>query len=255
MIIMKEYYERIFDLTFETVRKLAKTNPDINNVLKGFSEDCFVLMADFKVSKEIIFAYIKDSHESPGVVLKLQFKEKHFYDYLLIFSTEICKENKKREIVGVYNIFINFLRTFLGTYDIEPIFSDEFKDLPKGGSLFIAGQFEIIKSVDRTSFYRRALGKENYIDLKENTEYVYIMLNKDDTTFKIGQSKKPRYREATLQSKEPQIVLLKVWECDKRIEKQLHKIYSHKRHRGEWFKLDFGDLCEFDEMVNNLKGV
>ncbi|WP_396185667.1 GIY-YIG nuclease family protein [Flavobacterium sp.] len=80
------------------------------------------------------------------------------------------------------------------------------------------------------------------------------MINQDDFTFKIGQSKMPIYRERTLQSKQPQVALLKVWQCDKKIEKELHRMYQENRVRGEWFKFDFGELCQIDNIIKQLIG-
>ena len=70
---------------------------------------------------------------------------------------------------------------------------------------------------------------------KQENIKTYLMKNNHTKLYKIGRSINPRYREKTLQSQEPNIKMVKVW--DKNIEKILHKLYSEYRVRGEWFNL------------------
>ena len=65
--------------------------------------------------------------------------------------------------------------------------------------------------------------------------------------YKIGISNHPKYREHTLQSEKPTIVLLKAKQFPIRsiaeaYEAALHKTYANKRLRGEWFNLDEQDV-------------
>lgn len=81
----------------------------------------------------------------------------------------------------------------------------------------------------------------------QNTCYVYLMIDTTNNFHKIGISNNPQYREHTLQSDKPTIELLCAKEFPTRaiaeaIEESLHKVYAHKRIRGEWFKLDDTDL-------------
>ncbi len=246
---VNHFDQKLFAINFETVREWAHSVGDINNVLRGYTNECFVVIADFDKSPEIDFIYIEYSTDDPGFGIRLSYREKHFYDYLLMFAVDICKRNRKLEIISVYNTFTHSYRTFLGRNDIEVFFSTELNALPHGGELIIAGDYEIIKSIDRVKFYRKCLGEENFIGLKDDTNYVYLMINIEDSSFKIGQSKQPRYREGTLQSKQPGVNLLKAWECNKQIEKVLHHHFREKRLRGEWFKLDFGDLLNFESTL------
>ena len=68
----------------------------------------------------------------------------------------------------------------------------------------------------------------------------YIMIDHNTGYYKIGKSKKPRFREKTLQSEKPTIEMLFV--INKNIEKELHRRYSDKRVRGEWFRLEYKDV-------------
>lgn len=89
---------------------------------------------------------------------------------------------------------------------------------------------------------------------KDSTCFVYLMKDESNGFYKIGISNKPEYRERTLQSEKPTIVLLKAKEFPTRtiaesIESALHKAYSEKRLRGEWFELDNKDV---DDVILTL---
>jgi len=63
----------------------------------------------------------------------------------------------------------------------------------------------------------------------------YLIKNRRNGFYKIGRSKDPLKREQTLQSEEPDIVMVKTWDED--IERKLHIEYKDYRVRGEWFEL------------------
>ncbi len=64
----------------------------------------------------------------------------------------------------------------------------------------------------------------------------YLIKNNRNGLYKIGKSYDPKYRERTLQSEEPDISMVKMWDYD--IEEFLHRKYDECRVRGEWFKLN-----------------
>ena len=82
--------------------------------------------------------------------------------------------------------------------------------------------------------------------------YVYLMVDTTNNFYKIGISNDPKYREHTLQSDKPTIELICAKAFPSRviaeaIESALHKAFSKKRIRGEWFNLTDEDvryLCE-----------
>jgi Meiotically up-regulated gene 113 len=93
-----------------------------------------------------------------------------------------------------------------------------------------------------------------------NATFVYLMLNLRNGFVKIGKSKKPKHREKTLQSEEPEIVLLCAYWTDPDMEQELHSYFSDKRVRGEWFHLSPEEIevarralrdiaCELDERL------
>jgi hypothetical protein len=71
----------------------------------------------------------------------------------------------------------------------------------------------------------------------------YLMLNNRNGYVKIGVSNNARYREKTLQSEEPEVVLFAVLERGApRMERSLHREYANSRLRGEWFALGPKDV-------------
>ena len=96
--------------------------------------------------------------------------------------------------------------------------------------------------------------KKEETSWKDSSCFVYLMKDESNGFYKIGISNKPEYRERTLQSEKPTIVLLKAKEFPTRaiaeaIESALHKAYGDKRLRGEWFELDNKDV---DDVVLTL---
>ena len=74
------------------------------------------------------------------------------------------------------------------------------------------------------------------LDFECSVTKTYLIKNKRNGFYKIGRSNNPKRREKTLQSEEPDIVMVKVW--DENIESKLHKKYNKQRLRGEWFDLN-----------------
>lgn len=77
--------------------------------------------------------------------------------------------------------------------------------------------------------------------------FVYLMHDEANGFYKIGISNNPEYREHTLQSEKPTIVLVTAKEFPIRpiaeaFEAALHKTYETKRLRGEWFNLTVDDI-------------
>ena len=72
--------------------------------------------------------------------------------------------------------------------------------------------------------------------------FVYVMQNRRNGFFKIGFSKKPSFREKTLQSEEPEVEMIFAYKGTIELEKKIHDKYSRKRIRGEWFSLNEEDL-------------
>lgn len=90
----------------------------------------------------------------------------------------------------------------------------------------------------------------NYKDFEIENGYIYVI--KVLGYYKIGKTKNPekRFGEYTMLMEEPQVVLLDYVSDYHRLELDLHKIYEHKRTRGEWFKLSEKDIKNIRFMLS-----
>lgn len=95
---------------------------------------------------------------------------------------------------------------------------------------------EVIKTeyVERSSVYSRKNKKQ---------KRCYLMIDSTTGYVKIGKSIDPEKREKTLQCEKPTIKLLHYFEGDH--ESELHRKYSKKRIRGEWFNIN-------NTIINNI---
>ena len=92
-------------------------------------------------------------------------------------------------------------------------------------------------------------------DNRDDSCYVYLMVDTSNGYHKIGISNHPEYRERTLQSEKPTIEKL----CAKRfptrqiataIESALHASFATKRIRGEWFDLSEDEVAQIIETLS-----
>lgn len=83
---------------------------------------------------------------------------------------------------------------------------------------------------------------------------LYLMKNNRDGRYKIGISKDPKHRESTLQSQEPDVVLVGSWDQLAKHEKSWHDYFSEWRQRGEWFDLEAAQVRFMVDKCLNKKG-
>ena len=65
----------------------------------------------------------------------------------------------------------------------------------------------------------------------------YLMLNERNGMTKIGYSKDPKFREATLQSQEPEVKMIFKYKGTRATERAVQNEFATSRVRGEWFNL------------------
>lgn len=82
---------------------------------------------------------------------------------------------------------------------------------------------------------------------KTGPGFLYVMKNMRSNYVKIGWSTKPEFRETTLQSQEPEIELMGMWEAPRSIEKVLHARFQRHHMRGEWFDISPDDVRQIFE--------
>ena len=79
--------------------------------------------------------------------------------------------------------------------------------------------------------------------------WIYLMKCNRTGRTKIGRSLNPAYRERTLQSENPDVLLTHKWESHIDKEGWLHTAFANKRYRGEWFDLDAADIATIEELM------
>jgi hypothetical protein len=67
--------------------------------------------------------------------------------------------------------------------------------------------------------------------------FIYLVHDERTGYIKIGRARNPSARERTLQSENPQFVMLFRGPADAELERELHEEFAQYRVRGEWFRL------------------
>jgi hypothetical protein len=149
--------------------------------------------------------------------------------------------NETVEISHVYNRWSNDL-----------ILHFEAKEGSKLNEIFI-GVKELMKEERRKEFELEVQNKPKEIDNQKSRlqekKKTYILVNKANNRYKIGESINPEGRKMTLRSEEPEIELLFFCQSSIVSEKELHSIFENKRHIGEWFNLDKKDIIKIKKMM------
>lgn len=196
--------------------------------------------------------YINHDNELKGDIICLDLDDTDYFEFLLRFCNLLAKDYNEVDAVDAFNMFQNAVRSFLEKEGFFTTTSFELKKYRGKDAVLISSSPKGIKNIamiDRVELYRDFFNNNYEITTISDKEYVYLMVNDDTALIKIGTSKKPGYREKTLHSQEPSIHLIALWCCSKEIEKELHKKYSHKRIRGEWFRLLLQDLIDIEEFM------
>jgi len=84
---------------------------------------------------------------------------------------------------------------------------------------------------------------------KKRVGFVYLMIDNITNKVKIGFSRNPKYREATLQSQKPDISLLYTVESSIDFERHLHEKYNQQRVRGELFDINPNEVIGYIKSV------
>jgi hypothetical protein len=101
---------------------------------------------------------------------------------------------------------------------------------------------EWIKEYDRREReeQEREISKNQAVKKQETN--IYVMKDNHTGHYKIGRSKNPTQREATLLSQKSSIELLFYFTGPSKLEREIQEMFSGKRLRGEWFELTGEDL-------------
>lgn len=250
-LIEQDFEKIFFTLDEELIFSLSKSDlsGQVNNVLIGLNRECYGVRLFEEEDKQIwieIF-YIQYNLKVDGNLIRIALNDQNYSYLLFLFCSVVALNFEGVNEIHAFNTFQKQLRTLLekdGYYTITNIDIEELKKYGSDGML-INIHHKGIKKIDvipMVDFYREIFD-DNFKIINENPgAYVYLMVNTETALIKIGFSKKPQYREKTLQSQEPQVHLIACWKADRSIETSLHRKFKKNRVRGEYFKLSLHDL-------------
>ena len=165
------------------------------------------------------------------------------------------KMDSKKLILEIYKAVINETVEISHVYNRwsnDLILHFEAKEGSKLNEIFI-GVKELMKEERRKEFELEVQNKPKEIDNQKSRlqekKKTYILVNKANNKYKIGESINPEGRKITLRSEEPEIELLFFCHSSIVSEKELHAIFENKRHIGEWFNLDKKDIIRIKKMM------
>jgi hypothetical protein len=249
--IKQLFYKKCYRLGYDSIVLINESyeSVELNNVIVGLSKECFGLMATTELEYQLFYI---NGEELNGTLIVLNIDEEFRDDLVFLFSQYLSSEFKGLEPVSVFNNFQNYTRSFLEKNNRLTITSTEIEKYKDFNFEIVAPDVKgihVIPLIQKVDFYRKYFNYSDLTELNTQDDYVYLMLNTKTNLIKIGRSIKPVFRERTLQSQEPEVVLIAKWRAKKEIEKQLHNKFRQKRKRGEWFELAFAELKELKEFM------
>jgi hypothetical protein len=85
---------------------------------------------------------------------------------------------------------------------------------------------------------------------------IYLIQKLTDSTFKIGVSKNPKRRIKSVQTgNEGKLKIFCTYpsEYAYKIEKTLHRLYSHCKCEGEWYNISLVEAYDFNNMCKKIE--
>lgn len=257
MNALQTYFdENLYELDKEDIERLCKMNNDpiINNVIVGRRTHCYGLMLiDDQKSIDYQLFYINGKRDLRGFLLKMTLHHPERHAILLQFC-QYLTESFDLDIFAVYNTFQEktcSMAEQLGFYTIDPIELQKFTEDPNP-AIAVKGTRGVIFTpmLKQLDYYEYIFGPIQSITPSIGVNFIYLMFNSKTNLVKIGKSKNPAFREKTLQSEEPEISLIAVWQASHQTETELHRQYKDKRVRGEWFKLALKDMTSIKDYMD-----
>ena len=253
-----EYFNENFYLTDqEELREMYESTPlseGFVRFINGLEDFIFGVIGRLRVGEdevEIHLIYAEFSREFTCMAVSIPTE-----DYTLanevtgIFSARIVKLNPDKDFIGAFNTFQFHRKTALesmGYLTLDP------SKAPQDGTLISTQKIIPVQMLDRIyilkDLYKDATDKPHLDPINK----IYLMVDNTTGFIKIGKSKNPKYREGTLQSKQPETHLIVTWTAPATIEKELHKKFASKRKRGEWFHLSIPDHDEIKAFMDALE--
>lgn len=228
---------------------------ELTNVISGLNKECFGIFLLDAQNIRYQLCYFNGVNELEGVVLESDFFDSKRDKLTFYFSDFLSHRYKHLDTISSFNTFQQHLRSLLenlGHLTISSIEIQESIDLFGYPNPSIVGAC-IIPMIDKPRYYKDYFDNLHLEGLAENEVFIYLMLNKQNNYIKIGKSKKPVFREKTLQAQEPDIELIASWVAPPYVEKEFHNLFKEKRMRGEWFNLKFSDFKIIKKRMDEYK--
>jgi len=252
----KEYYsEKAYNISREDLKVMYESNSPTEalmrfmNNLEDFVFGVQALEGDFGKEIHLFYAEYTSEFNAIGVSVPID-DNKLAEDVITMFTFGILSLNPEKDFFNVHNQLQYHRQSaleMLGYLTIVP------ETVPKDGTILAFQPVIPIRIYKRLSFlktlYEDSVDKP-YLD---PVNKIYLMLDDTNGLIKIGKSKNPKVRERTLQSEKPQTHLIVQWTAPASVEKELHKRYSAKNKRGEWFRLSIKELDEIKEFMDALE--
>jgi hypothetical protein len=259
--MMKDFDDEVKNVFIERCSLLDETailrlntqnsSGELNNVIVGLNKECFgVLMHQDDVSYDIF--YVARMPVLRGSILQLKLTDQQRDNLVLLFSKYLVHSYPNLDEINVFNTFQQFVRSMLemlGFFTLTSKDLDRFED--KNPVIIAKGVkgIEILSLVDKVKAFRELFGNSYKTARLDGENFIYLMINTRNQLIKIGLSIRPKFRERTLQSQEPEVLLLALWIAPKSMERKLHNQFKQKRERGEWFSLNTQDLVKIKEVM------
>ncbi|WP_010522590.1 hypothetical protein [Aquimarina agarivorans] len=215
-ILIDKFNKCCFTLSSDDINHFDKNdNGPIYNVIAGINKHCFgSQIFDDEIGLTAELFYINNDNLLKGDLIKIDINDKDYYQLLLKFCTLLADDYSEIDAIDSFNTFQKQIRGFLEKLGFFTVTNIELKEFKGQNALILSSAKRgIIKLrfIEKVSFYKDFFHNNCDIETKENSEYVYLMVNTDTSLIKIGTSKDPKYREGTLQSKEPSVNLIAKW--------------------------------------------
>jgi Meiotically up-regulated gene 113 len=254
--IEDRFYEVYFSLTEPDILKLEKLdNGPLNNVIANINKECFgVAIYEDRNDYTVEMFYVTNVDQLEGDLIRLKLNDPDYVSILFYFCQKLVINYIELDVINTFNTFQSRLRSFLEKLGFFTTTNLELEKFEGQEVTMMSTAPKGIKNVllfDRVDYYRKFFGDIYHIKRDEKKDYTYLMVNDDTGLIKIGRSNNPRYREKTLQSQEPTVHIIACWETPKNVEADLHKLYNHKRIRGEWFRLNMTDLKKLEQFMKH----
>lgn len=254
----KKYLEEnMYQLSHEYVVSMSEHDSgSISNVIRGLKKHVFAtsIEKDNFENLDLRLFYINGENEIGGFALDINTKGFDWMSYVISYAMFLSKKYEAVGAISAYNTFISQIRTALEKLDFFTITLDELDDPKYHNSEIIVPNprgIVILRFEDKLAVYKGFFEENRTINDEEDKQNkVYLMYSAVSNLIKIGRSINPRGREKTLQGQDPKLDIITYWIAPIYAEKELQNMFIHKRKRGEWFDLDFGDLVQIRDYMN-----